>query len=103
MSKLHADHHIEVNLNLDEMDLTAAESKATYDEIKAYVLDKTGLNVSHLYIAQGKRKCDIIERDNYNLPKSEDSRQTQCPLEKEKAIMDAMEHFGMLSPQKEAE
>ena len=65
---------IEVKLTMDELDLTAAESKTGYEEIKAYVLEKFGLKVSNLYIAQVKRKCGIIERENYNLPKSEDSR-----------------------------
>lgn len=64
LSKLNVEHHIEVELNLDEMDLTAAESKATYEEIKAYVKEKTGLQVSNLYIAQVKRKCGIVERVN---------------------------------------
>ena len=92
----HAEHHIEVNLNLDEMDLTAAESKATYEDIKAYVKEQTGLNVTHLNIAQTKRKYGIIERDNYNLPKSEDSKQPQCMPEKEAAITEAFKHFGMI-------
>jgi 23S rRNA (uracil1939-C5)-methyltransferase len=76
--------------------LTAAESKATYHEIKDYVLEQTGLKVSTLYIAQIKQKCGIIERENYNKPKSEDARQPQCPPEKEAAIMDALRHFGMI-------
>ena len=97
LSKLSdAKHHVEVELNLDEMDLTSAESKATYDEIKAYVREHAGLNVSKLYIAQTKRKCGIIERENYNLPKSEDSKQPQCPPEKEAAIKDALKRFGMI-------
>ena len=74
LSKLNADQHIEVELNLDELDLTASENKETYDEIKAYMLETTGLNVSNLYIAQVNRKCGIIERANYNQPKSEDSK-----------------------------
>ena len=81
---------------MDEMDLTAAESKATYEEIKAYVKEKTGLQVSNLYIAQVKRKCGIIERVNYNSPKSEDSRQPNCPPEKEEAIKAALEYFKMI-------
>ena len=89
-------HHVEVELNLDEMDLTSAESKATYEEIKAYVQEHTGLNISKLYIAQTKRKCGIIERENYNLPKKEDSKQPQCPPEKEVAIKEALKHFGMI-------
>ena len=96
LSKLHADQHIEVELQMDELDWTAAESKATYEEIKDYVLEHTGLKVSSLYIAQVKEKCGIIERANYNLPKSENSRQPKCPLEKEMAIREALEHFRMI-------
>ena len=96
LSKLNVEHHIEVELNLDEMDLTAAESKATYEELKAYVKEKTGLQVSNLYIAQVKQKFGIIERVNYNLPKSEDFRQPKCPPEKEEAIKVALEYFKML-------
>ena len=96
LSKLNVEHHIEVELTMDEMDLTAAEKKASYEEIKEYVLEKFGMKVSHLYIAQVKRKCGIIERENYNKPKSEDARQPQCPPEKEAAIRAALEHFGMI-------
>ena len=62
--------------------MTDAEKKATYEEIKSYVLENTGLKVSNLYIVQVKQKYGIIERENYNKPKSEDSRQPQCPKEK---------------------
>ena len=96
LSKLHADQHIEVELQMDELDLTAAESKATYEEIKDYVLEHSGLKVSNLYIAQIKQKCGIIERVNYNLPKSENSRQPKCPPEKEVAIREALKHFRMI-------
>ena len=96
LSKLHSEKHIEVELQMDELDLTAAESKATYEEIKDYVLEHTGLKVSSLYIAQVKEKCGIIERVNYNLPKSENSRQPKCPPEKEVAIREALEHFRMI-------
>ena len=96
LSKLHSDHHIEVELEMDKLDLTAAESKATYEEIKDYVLNQSGLKVSNLYIAQVKQKCGIIERANYNLSKSENSRQPKCPPEKEAAIRDALEHFRMI-------
>ena len=96
LSKLHSDQHIEVDLQMDELDLTAAESKATYEEIKDYVLEHSGLKVSSLYIAQVKEKCGIIERVNYNLPKSENSRQPKCPPEKEAAIREALEHFRMI-------
>ena len=78
------------------MNLTAAEKKAGYEDIKQYVLEKFGLKVSNLYIAQVKRKCGIIERENYNRPKSEDSRQPKCPLEKEAAIRAALEYFKMI-------
>ena len=95
MSKLtDAKHHVEVERNLDEMNLTSAESKATYDEIQEYVMEQTGLHVTNLSIAQIKRKCGIIERENYNLPKTEDSRQPNCTKEKEEAIKDAFRHFG---------
>ena len=97
LSKLQSKEHIEIEVTMDEMDLTSAESMATYEEIKAYVLEHTGLKVSPLYIAQVKQKHGIIERENYNKPKSENTKQPQCPLEKEKAIVEAMKYFGMLS------
>ena len=81
---------------MSELDLTAAESKATYEEIKEYVQTQRGLKVSNLYIAQVKQKYGIIERANYNLPKSENSRQPKCPLEKEAAIREALKHFRMI-------
>ena len=96
LSKLNAKQHIEVELNLDELDLTSAESKATYDEIKAYVLEKHGLKVSSLYISQVKRKCGLDVGQNYNLSKKEDTKVPQCPPEKEAAIMDALKHFQMI-------
>ena len=96
LSKLNAKQHIEVELNLDELDLTAAESKATYDEIKAYVLEKYGLKVSSLYISQIKRKCGLDVGQNYNLSKKEDAKVPQCPPDKEAAIMEALKHFHMV-------
>ena len=96
LSKLKSTQHIEVELDMDELDLTDAEKKDTYQEIKDYVLEHSGLKVSSLYIAQVKQKCGIIERENYNKPKSEDAGQPQCPPEKEKAIMEALNHFGMI-------
>lgn len=96
LSQQKPDDVIEVEIELGEMDLTSAESKATYAEIKDYVLKEHGLKVSNLYISQVKRKCGIEVGENYNLPKSEDSRQPQCPEEKEKAIKDALDHFGMI-------
>lgn len=81
--RLHeAKHHVNVTVDMDEMDLTAAESKAMYEEIKEYVREKHGLKVSHFYIAQVKRKCGIIERENYNKAKSDDTKQPQCSEEK---------------------
>ena len=97
LSKLHeAKHHVNVTLEMDELDVTSVESKATYEEIKEYVLEKHGLRVTNLYIAQVKRKCGIIERENYNKSKSEVAKQTQCLEDKEMAIMDALEYFGMV-------
>lgn len=96
LSKLNAKQHIEVDIHMDELDLTDAEKKATYSEIKEYVLEHTGLKVSNLYIAQVKQKCGIIERENYNKPKSDDAKQPQCPPDKEKAIKEALKHFGMI-------
>ncbi len=96
LSKLNTKQHIEVELNLDELDLTAAESKATYDEIKAYVLEKYGLKVSSLYISQVKRKCGLDVGQNYNLSKKEDAKVPKCPPEKEAAIVEALKHFHMI-------
>ena len=98
LSKLHeAKHHVNVKLGMDEMDLTAAESKATYEEIKKYVAEHNdGMKVSNLYIAQIKAKYGIIERENYNKPKSDDARQPKCPKEKEEAIVEALKFFQMI-------
>ena len=96
LSKLNTKQHIEVELNLDELDLTSAESKATYDELKAYVLEKYGLKVSSLYISQVKRKCGLEVGQNYNLSKKEDAKVPQCPPEKEAAIMEALKYFRMI-------
>ena len=96
LSKLNTKQHIEVEVKMDELDITAAESKATYEEIKTYVLEHTGLKVSHLYIAQVKQKYGIIERENYNKPKSENARQPKCTPEKEAAIIDALRYFRMI-------
>ncbi|MBS4960975.1 MAG: 23S rRNA (uracil(1939)-C(5))-methyltransferase RlmD [Clostridiales bacterium] len=96
LSKLNTKQHIEVEIKMDELDLTAAESKATYDEIKAYMLEKHGLKVSSLYISQVKRKCGLDVGQNYNLSKKEDAKVPQCPPEKEAAIMDALKHFQMI-------
>ena len=96
LSRLQSKEHIEIEAKMDELDLTAAEKKATYEEIKAHVLEHSGLKVSSLYIAQVKQKHGIIERENYNKPKSEDAKQPQCPPEKESAITEALKHFGMI-------
>jgi len=98
LSKLKEAKHIDVELKMDELDVTEAESEkgATYEEIKAYVLEQTGLKVSSLNIAQVKQKLGIIERECYNKPRSEDSRQPKCPKEKEEAIQQAFRHFKML-------
>ena len=96
LSKRNAKQHIEINLDMDELYLTDAEKKATYQEIKDYVLEHSGLKVSSLYIAQVKQKCGIIERKNCNKPKSEDAKQPQCPPDKEKAITEALKYFGMI-------
>ena len=92
------DDTIEIDLDLDELDATSAETKATYDEIKKYVAEhNAGMKVSNLYISQVKRKCGIEVGKNYNLPKNEDSRQPQCPEDKESAIVEALKHFKMNS------
>ena len=88
--------NIEAEVNMDELDVTAAETKATYEEIRSYVKEHTGLNVSHLYITQVKQKYGIKESENYNKLKSENSRQPKCPSEKEKAIREALKHFKMI-------
>ena len=96
LSKLSEAPKLQVNIKMSELDLTASEAKATYEEIQEYVMSATGLHVTNLNIAQTKRKYGIIERQNYNLPKSEDSRQPNCPPEKEIAIVDALKHFKMI-------
>ena len=97
LSKLSdAKDNIEVTVDMDEMDVTSAEIKATYQKIKEYVLENAGMKISSLYIAQVKQKYGIIERENYNISKSEDYSQSRCPIEKEKAIVDAFRHFGMI-------
>ena len=98
LSKLHeAKHHVNVRLDMDELDITSAESKATYEEIKSYVAEHNeGMKVSNLYIAQVKAKYGIIERENYNKPKSDEARQPKCPKEKEEAIVDALRYFQMI-------
>ena len=96
MSKLNVNEHIYIDLEMSELGITSAEKKASYEQIKSYVFEHTGLKVSHLNIAQINRKHGIIERDCYNLPKSENSRQPNCTVEKEKAIVDALKCFKMI-------
>lgn len=98
LSKLHeAKYHVNVRLDMDELDLTSTESKATYEEIKKYVAEHyDGMKISNLYIAQIKAKYGIIERENYNKPKSDDARQPKCPKEKEEAIVEALKFFQMI-------
>ena len=87
--------HINIDVDVEEM-VQDKRGLATYGQIKEYVLERSGLKVSSLYIAQVKQKHGTIERENYNKPKSDDARQPQCPLEKERAITEALKHFGML-------
>ena len=87
--------HINIDVDVEEM-VQDKRGLATYGQIKEYVLERSGLKVSSLYIAQVKQKCGIIERENYNKPKADDARQPQCPPEKEKAIKEALKHFGMI-------
>ena len=96
LSQQKPDDTIEIDLDLDELDATAAETKATYEEIKAYVWEKCHLKVSNLYVSQIKRKCGLEVGQNYNLSKSENPKVPKCPPEKEAAIMDALKHFQMI-------
>ena len=96
LSRKNPDDRIEIDLSLDEFDITTAESKATYEEIKDYVLKNHSMKVSSLYISQVKRKLGLEVGTNYNLPKSEDARVPQCPFNKEKVITEALNHFRMI-------
>ena len=96
LSQQKPDDTIEIDLDLDELDATSAELKATYQEIKDYVLKEFGLKVSSLYISQVKRKCGIEVGENYNLSKSENARVPQCPKEKEDAIKAALKYYAMI-------
>lgn len=96
LSQQKPDDTIEIDLDLDELDAISAELKATYQEIKDYVLKESGLKVSSLYISQVKRKCGIEVGENYNLPKSENARVPQCPKEKEDAIKAALKYYAMI-------
>ena len=87
---------VKVDFSLEDMDLSEFKGKATYEQIKAYVLEQTGLKVSSLYIAQIKKKCGLDVGENFNLAKSENARQPKCTPEKEDAIMQAFSHFGII-------
>ena len=87
---------IRVEFDLEDMDMSGLRQGATYEEIQEWVQEKYGFHVTHLNIAKTKRKCGIIERKNYNLPKNEDSRSPETPKEKEEAIIEAFRHFGMI-------
>ena len=96
LTKLNVERHIEVDVSMDELDVTAAESKATYNEIRDYVWEHYQFKVSNLYIAQVKQKHGIIERENYHKAKNENAKHPQCPKEKEDAIVEALKHFQMI-------
>ena len=96
LSKLSRAPKLEVTVKMSELDITEAEAKASYQEIQDYVMENTGLHVSNLNIAQVKRKYGILERQNYNLPKTDGARQPQCTPEKERAIVDAFRHYKMI-------
>ena len=87
---------VRVEFSLEDMDMSGFQKGATYEQIKAYVLEKYGLKVSSLYISQVKRKCGLDVGQNYNLSKKEDAKVPQCPPEKEAAIMEALKHFHMV-------
>ena len=90
------DDIIRIGLDLRELDITASAKKVTYKEIQTYVLEHSGLKISHLYIAQAKQKLGITERENNNKPKTEDSKQPQCLTENESAITEALKYFKMI-------
>ena len=90
------DDYIDVELDLDELDATSAETRATYREIREYTREQSGLNVSNLYISQIKRKLGLEVGESYNKPKSQDARVPICPPNKESAIIDALKHFNMV-------
>ena len=96
LTKLNVERHIEVDVSMDELDVTATESKATYNEIRDYVWEYHQLKISNLYIAQVKQKYGIIERENYHKAKNENAKQPQCPKEKADAIVEALKHFQMI-------
>ena len=87
---------VRVEFSLEDMDMSGFQKSATYEQIKAYVLEHTGLKVSSLYISQIKRKCGLDVGQNYNLSKKEDAKVPKCPPEKEAAIRDALKYFQMI-------
>ena len=96
LSKLDSKNHIRVELPMDDMDLTSAESKATYKQIQNYVLEKFGFKVSTLYIAQVKRKYGLDIKEHYNISKNENQKFPYCPIKKEEAILDALKYYKMI-------
>lgn len=96
MSQRKSDTTIDVDLDISELEVSSAETKATYDEIQSYVLEKHGLNVSRLYIAQVKSECGMVKRANYNLSRTENPKVLHCPDHKREAIKDAFRHFQMI-------
>ena len=88
--------NVRVEFSLEDMDMSRFQQGATYEQIQEWVKEKNGFHVTHLNIAKTKRKCGIIERENYNLPKSENSRSPETPKEKEEAIIEAFRHFRMI-------
>ena len=96
MSQHWPDTTVDVNLDISELKVSNAKTKATYEEIKSYVQEKHSLKVTNIYITQFKRECGIVERENYNKPKSPDNKQPGCPEEKVKAIEDTLRHFQMI-------
>ena len=96
LSKLDSKRYISVELPIDEVDLTSAESKVTYKQIQNYVFETFGFKVSTLYIAQVKKKHGLEVREHYNISKNENQKVPQCPIEKEEAILDALKYFHMI-------
>lgn len=96
LSKLDVNQHIKVELEMDELDLTTAESKATYEEIKDFVFKTHAMKVSNLYISQVKKKCGLEVGKNYNVSNKENPIVPNCPPEKEEAIREALEYFKMI-------
>ena len=96
MSQHWPDTTVDVNLDISELKVSNAKTKATYEEIKSYVQEKHSLKVTNIYITQFKRECGIVERENYNLPKAEGDRVPKCLEDKREATFDAFKHFKMI-------